>query len=579
MKTSSKSTRRTAPVAKPAPKPEPAPAPPSNFRRYALPGAIVLIAVFTVYGPALNGPFLLDDTTLPYMQPQYASAPLMSWIKGIRPMLMLTYWMNFQSSGTDTGPYHFVNVVLHIVNGLLILLSLLKLLRWANPEAQQNELFAGFAAWLFLLHPLQTESVSYVASRSETLSVCFFLTAFTVFLYRKNTSASLTTGVSILLLFGAACLSKEHTAVLPALLLLTDYYWNPGFSFMGIRRNWKIYVPMFVAAVIGLIFVWRVLSSATTAGFAMKDLTWYQYFFTECRAIWRYVLLFIFPFGQNLDYDFPVSHNIFEHGAIIGVVGVIALIAAAWWFRRRFPLESYGILAFLLLLAPTSSFIPIRDTLVERRMYLPFIGLLLVTIGLLRRWKTPRSTLITTLVVVLLIEAGIAFQRNQLWGNAVDIWKDSVAKSPSKVRPRFQLAYAYYNAGRCDDAVIEFGKTAQLDKPEYSLLIDWALSYDCAGNPSAAIDKLTQAAALEPTGHVYSQIGMEYAKQGKYPQALDALETAARLDPNFEMTYVYRGNVYSLQGNKARAVEEYRRALAIDPQNQTARDGLVRLSR
>jgi protein O-mannosyl-transferase len=261
------------------------------------------------------------------------------------------------------------------------------------------------------------------------------------------------------------------------------------------------------------------------------------------------------------------------------MIGLITLIVAAWVFRRRFPLESYGVLTFLLLLAPTSSFVPIRDTLVERRMYLPFIGLLLLTVGLLRRWKTTRNTLITALGVVLLIEAGLSYQRNQLWGNAIGIWTDSVAKSPLKVRPRFQLAYAYYNSGRCDEAVSEFTKTAQLDKPEYSLLIDWALAYDCAGNPSAAIEKLTQAAALEPTGHVYSQIGMEYAKQAKYPQALDALETAAKLDPNFEMTYVYRGNVYFLQGDKKRAAEEYRRALAIDPDNQTARSGLVQASR
>src|SRR5438270_11502330 len=88
---------------------------------------IALIAVFIVYGPALNGPFLLDDTTLPYLQPGYATAPLTAWLKGMRPMLMLTYWMNFQSSGTETGSYHFVNVVLHILNGLLILLCVSKL--------------------------------------------------------------------------------------------------------------------------------------------------------------------------------------------------------------------------------------------------------------------------------------------------------------------------------------------------------------------------------------------------------------------------------------------------------------------
>src|SRR5438045_9008882 len=91
---------------------------------------IALIAVFIVYGPALNGPFLLDDTTLPYMQPGYATAPLVTWMRGLRPILMLTYWLNFQSSGAATGSYHFVNIVLHLCNGILIFLSFGMLLCW-----------------------------------------------------------------------------------------------------------------------------------------------------------------------------------------------------------------------------------------------------------------------------------------------------------------------------------------------------------------------------------------------------------------------------------------------------------------
>ena len=410
------------------------------------------------------------------------------------------------------------------------------------------------------------------------MSVFFFLASFTVFLYRKAASASFVTAALVLLLFGAAVLSKEHAAVLPALLLLTDYYWNPGFSMQGIRRNWRVYAPMMVAGAAGLAFVWRILSASNSAGFGMKEFTWDQYFFTECRVIWQYVLLFVIPVGQNLDPDVALSHNVFEHGALIALIALAAVIVAAWIFRKRYPLESYGVFTFLLLIAPTSSFVPIHDTMAERRMYLPFIGLLLITVGVLRHWKERRNVVAATLAVVLLIEGGVAFQRNKLWNDAIAIWADSVAKSPQKMRPRFQLAYAEYSAGRCDAAVNDFAKTAQLTKPDYGLLVDWALSYDCAGNPSAAIDKLSEAAALEPSAHAYSQIGMEFAKQGKYPQALDALDKATRLDPNWDMTYAYRGNIYFLEGNKPRAAEEFRRALAINPQNQTAREGLVKAS-
>ena len=141
------------------------------------------------------------------------------------------------------------------------------------------------------------------------------------------------------------------------------------------------------------------------------------------------------------------------------------------------------------------------------------------------------------------------------------------------------MAFAYYHAGRCGEAVEEYAKAAQLEQPKFELLVDWALAYDCAGNSEEAIVKLKEAAAITKNAHVYSQIGMEYGKQGKYPEALDALATAERLNPKFEMTYVYRGGVYELQGDKDRAAEEYRRALAIDDlqYNQAARDGLTRL--
>jgi len=180
----------------------------------------------------------------------------------------------------------------------------------------------------------------------------------------------------------------------------------------------------------------------------MEGLTWYQYFFTECRVIWDYIRLFVLPFGQNLDPDIAISQNIVSHGAIIGLLGLLAVSVLALMYRWRFPIASYGWFVFLILLAPTSSFVPIRDPMAERRMYLPFIGLLLVTVEFLRRWKASRNTLIGSLAVVLLVEGALTYQRNLLWGNAIDIWKDTVTKSPQKLRPRFQLAFSDFQGER-----------------------------------------------------------------------------------------------------------------------------------
>ena len=548
---------------------------------YAAALAAAFFVTMQVYWAVMAGPFLLDDTYLPYMSPAFTGLTLRPWISGVRPVLMFTYWMNFQHAGNeDTFAYHMVNVLIHFFNGILIYMAVRKVLGWLQSDKWKTEVLSTFAAGLFLLHPLQTESVSYIASRSETLSVFFVLAAYVVFLYRKRASAGWGTVAAVLLLFGGAVLSKEHTAVFPALLLLTDYYWNPGFTFQGIKRNARLYIPIAIGGALGFAFVWRILNQSISAGFGMKDLTWYQYFFSECRVIWDYLRMFLLPYGQNIDYDFPLSHTITEHGAIFGFVGLLAVSVLAWIYRRRFPLASFGWFTFLLLLAPTSSFVPIKDLIAERRLYLPFIGLLFMTVGLLRHWKTGRGTLVTVLGVVLLVEAGLTYQRNQLWTAAIPLWTDSVSKSPNKVRPRFQLAYAYFQAQRYGESLDEYAKLAQLEKPNFDLLVDWALAYDGAGRYDEAIAKLREAAAIEPGPHPYTQLGIEYGKQGNYSQALDALAIALRMDPGFMhgFTYYTRGNVYAQLGRKAEAAEDYQHAISFDVQNQTYRDALARVS-
>jgi protein O-mannosyl-transferase len=533
-----------------------------------------LFAAFEVYQPALRGPFLFDDIYLPFFTPGAADLPLSRWITPIRPLLSLTWWLNLKTSGLNPNTYHSWNVLLHFLGAAFVFAILLKLLARAGETGSRRYLLSGFGACVFLLHPVQTESVAYIASRSETLSVMFFFAAFAIFLWRRKDEISFLESLSVLILFGAACLTKEHTAVLPALLLLTDYFWNPGFSFEGIRRNWRLYLPLVAAGAAGLFFVLRVLRTADTAGFGMKDLPWYQYFFTQCRALWVYFQMFLFPTGQNIDHDYPVSTTVMDHGAIFGLIALIAASAAAWMYRRKYPLASYGFFTALVLFAPTSSFIPIRDTLVERRMYLPLIGLILMSLDLVRRWRPPLTTQVTALAAALIVLGAATVNRNRVWSSSIALWQDSVSKAPNKSRPHFQLAFAHYQEGRCDIAVRHYDRAAELEKPDYRLLLDWALALDCVERPDEAIAKLEQAAALEKTAHVYAQIGMIYGKQGRRQQAMIALDTAASLDPRFDATYAYRGNLFASSKEFDKAAGEYRRALGLNPSNQMAIEGL-----
>lgn len=555
------------------------PEPQKNPARWPVFAAIVgaFIAVLWAYGPSFHAPFLFDDTTL---FPTIPGGPtsFADWVNRIRPVLSLTYWANVQASGSDTFSYHLVNVLIHCIASALMYLSVRRLLDWAAVEPLLRTPLAGFCAVLFLVHPVQSEAVAYLAGRSEALSTLFFFAAFAVFLYRRHSAITFTIAAAVIALYLLALGSKEQTIVFPALLLLTDYWWNPGFSFRGVRENWKLYAPLAAGAVFGAIRFAPLILHAPTAGFGMKDLTWYQYLFTECRAIFVYIREFFLPVGLNADWDFPYSRTVLDRGAIIGLVALAGLIAAAWIYRRQFPLATYGFLAFLVLLAPTSSILPIRDPLADRRLYFAMFGLLLVAADMLRRIKLPRPTLVAACAALLLLFAMTTHVRAEVWSSELTLWQDTEAKSPDKARAHFQLANAYFNTGDCARAVSEFEKTAQYTPDGYSkynLLVDWGEALDCASQPDLALAKFREAASLEQTAHIYTQIAKIYGERSQWTEFNDALNRAEAIDPSFASIYAYRGIELVKLNLPADAIREYSHALQLDPTLEPARQGLV----
>jgi tetratricopeptide (TPR) repeat protein len=556
-------------------------APRNNRRWWYLAGIFALAyAGFQAYGAVLNGPFVFDDSSLPFRVPGFPS-DLRHWIGFLRPLLMLSYWINFRISPTDTFWYHIYNVSFHICGSFLVFLIVRKVVGFVSDDEPGNLLLAVFAAGLFLLHPVNTEAVAYVASRSENLSVMFLLAAFALFLYRKSVGVTWRVAIGVLLLYGAAVMVKEHAVALIAVLLLTDYFWNPGFSFEGIRKNWRLYVPVALGAAAGLMFVMKILKGANTAGFNLKDFTWYQYFFTECRAFFLYLRLFVLPVNQNADYMYPISHRVTEYGAIFYLAGILVLVALAIIYRRRYPLASYGFFVYLVLMAPTSSFVPIQDPVAERRLYLPMIGLLLIVTEFVRRLPLKRPVLAGAMAVVLLLAGVLTYQRNYVWTSDVALWQDTAQKSPNSARAHFQLAYAYqFEANQCAAALPEYAAVDRIAGPaydrRYALLVDWAEAFECAGLIDDSLAKLRQAAALEPGVHAYEEIGTICAKHDRFAEAIEAFNAAEKYDASYPLLYANRGALYEKMKQYAQAVENYKHALALDNTLQTATAGLAR---
>ncbi len=544
---------------------------------YLLSFAAILFALFEVYGPAIRGPFVFDDLYLPYSNPHAESLPLKIWL-GVRPVLGLSFWSDFHLWGTDTLPYHATNLLFHFAAGVVLFFIFRKLLTMGQTADPTRTILAAFGAALFLFHPIQTEVAAYVASRSEALSVLFFFAAFCAFLYRPTPAIRWPAAAAVLALFLLAIGSKEHTVTLPALLLLTDYFWNPGFRLSGIRGNARLYIPMACFALIGALLVLRYIASDPMIGFHIEGLNAGTYFLTQCRALFKYIQLFFLPAGQNIDYDFPLSHNLAEHGALIALAGLVLLSVAAFLFRRLYPFAAYGFFAFLLLLSPTSSFVPINDVLVERRLYLPIFGLIVLLFEPLRRLRVKPMALAGGLALVCCVAAYASWERAQIWSSPMALFQDAAQKSPGKARVHIGYANALYHQGRCSEAVAEYGAATSLKASDYILLFNLAAAYECINASDDAVTMLNRSIALNPQANAYALLGKIQGKQGKYPESLDSFNAAIELNYKFPPAYVYRAAVYIAMGKPQQAYEDYSECLRLDPGNQLAQQGIAFLT-
>jgi tetratricopeptide (TPR) repeat protein len=534
--------------------------------------AAAVVLVFWAYGPALNGAFVFDDTVLPYARPGM-SPHLSDWMQ-VRPALMFSYWVTKQIAGPEsTYPFHVINLLIHLSAVGLMFLVVRKLLEMAGVDASRRTLLAGFAAGVFLLHPAMSEAVAYTAGRSESFCAMWMLAALAVFLYRPRTEASWTTVAAVFLLFGLAVASKENAVALPAVLLLTDYWWNPGFSFTGIRGNWRLYLPMAAGGAVAVVLFRGLITGGSGAGFGI-GITWYQYLFTEFRGLLVYIQEFLAPYNLTADWYFPISRTITDHGAVAGLVVLLALLGAAWYFRRRFPLASYGFLVYLILMAPTSSLIPIKDPVAERRLYASVLGLLLIAVDLLSRMRVDRRKLTIGFAVVLLACAIGTRSRAAVWADDHTFWADTVQKAPESARAHFHMGFVWYEERRYGDALREYQQAATLEPATLDLLLDWGEVYLADGQPEQALAKFQQSAMIEQSAHIYTQIAAADAQMKRWQDAMNALDTAQKLDPNFAYTYVYRGLVHLANTQCAEAVQDFTKALALDPANEQARTGM-----
>lgn len=357
--------------------------------------SLVLLAVtYAAYHDSFHAPFIFDDLVTIERNTMVQAGQFRWSMIGGRWLLYLTFTGNVALLGGESWGFHVVNFGLHVVNGLLVMLLAAKILSWLEIDIVNYRFTcwryprylwaAGASAALFLVHPIQTESVTYISSRSELLSTVFYLLGMVAFVYWPLPSIGMVCFGVVGLMFVLGIGAKETVMTLPASIFLYDWLFLSRCRFLEpLKLRWRFYLPFVVG---GMLVAYRTVTVLLMDVINNPvNLPVWQYGLTQLHVVVRYIRLVLVPVGLNMDHDVPVAGGVLEPMTMASLVVLIGIVGLAWTVRRTNPVVAFAVFWFFITLSPTSSVVPIRDLMFEHRLYLPMVG---VAVGfpVLVRW-------------------------------------------------------------------------------------------------------------------------------------------------------------------------------------------------
>jgi len=478
----------------------------SLSRRLAYPAVVVFLAIviFAIYSQVFNGEFVLDDYSSIVHNESIKSTDIKQFFNQSRPLGRYSFALNYSIHGFEPFGYHLVNIILHVLNSILVFFLVQAL--FATPKMAKSRLaehsvsIAFFTALIFAVHPVQTQAVSYITQRLESLSSTFFLAALICYVRAslkihsgKVNSISIVYALGFVVFFVISLFTKESMMTLIAVVPVTE------FLFFTYDRKKALFFG--ATGILTLLIFLGVFSYLYDAGdiyqrisgdtFIEKidsitretdEISRTDYALTQINVVRKYISLLFIPVNQNLDYAYPVFTSLFNTATIISLILIIAFIVLAVFVSGKHRMALYGILFFLITLIPTSSFFPIRDVINEHRIYLSSVGFILtfvvcyqiVTIylvnsGAVKKIGKLSSSLQRAVsrigykdVIVLFVLSNIlafgTFKRNFAWVSEENMWKDVIVKSPRNWRAHANLSEVYRRQGLYDNQAIELHK-------------------------------------------------------------------------------------------------------------------------
>ena len=524
-------------------------------------------AVGIVYYNVLPGGFVFDDYLLIVNHPIFPKITAAPWsvlsptVLGYRPLRTFSYVLDYWLGGMQPWVFHLSNILYHWVTACLVFLVTLRLTRDVGGEGSAEEEVetrerrcwrtAILVALFWALHPVLTDSVSYISGRRDILGgLCFFF-AFWAYLRFRAAQAKAPRRFGWLLLscivYGLGILSKESVITLPALCWLYDVQ-REGLG-ESIYRRWAIYV---LVLLLGFAVLWYFAGAMILKTIVLQS--WHggsaESNFATVARIWvHYLSLMIYPKTLSADYSFdafPISHSFFDPDVLTALSVLATVGVVAWALSRWRPLIGYGTLWMAIAILPVSHIIPIKEIAAEHYLYVPLYGFALIcgvlldaAYGSARDVGRARSLIVHGVIALLLVAAGIRIiERNRDWIDEETLWTVTVRTMPRCVRAHYNLAGVYLSRNRIEDARREFTVVLSLVPNHVNALAGLGEIAFQQKQYGQALGFALQAAAFEPQKfRVQYLLGWIYLGMKKFDEAQAYFQKARKLRPMYAGLY------------------------------------------
>lgn len=558
---------------------------------------------FLVYYTSLSAPWYFDDVVNIVENPDLKLAKFdFSKLFSNRGIVWYTFVFNYHFFGDNVFVFHLTNLVIHISTAFIVYVICRNLGRGLSK-------YGLLIAVIFLIHPLQTQSVTYVVQRTNSLAGLFVFLS--IFLYLKFSQRDFRLDVKGCLYYAAALLAgfvalktKENAATLPVLILLVEYFLAAEGRFSWPRTLWVL--PFFLAPLWAFMSVIVLPQVADTTHLGrvgnvqqistQVEVGALKYFATQLSVLLVYVKLFFVPYGQALDYSYPYVDQVFTLKNCLLAFMHLAIVVSAIVFRKSLKLISFGVLWFYVALFVESSFIPL-DPIFEHRMYVPLFGMTVLVVGVMQQLGGFYPFL---LVLLLLLPLSIlTMQRNALWSSPVAFYEDNLRRVPWSERVRTALAELYMRGGRSTEAARlleeaiainplyqaayvnlskiyadngQFQKAIKLleqipmfKQNSKEVLLNIGILKHLVGDDRVALAYLLRALAIDTRNpQIHLNLGLVYESMASYRDAITHYEHAIRLRPDYDKAYHNLGVVYYHLGEKGRAAELFMKSYSLN---------------